>query len=303
MRLVRIWLYLVTAAICFTAAVADEQESAPSIERSATRPLGKGPSQTYRIKDFWPMAIGNKWVYVSYPDPGTGIPQKQGTSLEVIAEGIDGDGRKYWAVGVQILDASGDPTFGFTIQYQNKGRFRRSALGPGTATREVPRRITVFTDGTSQTYCMLRDKDDCFLTVFTGQGTLQDIATPEWIESRNQEFGFEVTQLYGEESLVGTCKSNGSDFLPPGEPEYVLREGVGPVVIRKDLLQYARINGVEYTFFAYQQVSTSGVRRELASYPVQTNADGATRTLRSYGMWKIRNPDSFAQCSASVGPW
>lgn len=251
MRLVRIRLCLAATAFCFIAVVADEQESAPSIGRSATRPLGKGSSQTYRIKDYWPMAIGNKWVYVSYPDLVTGIPQKQGTSLEVIAEGIGGDGRKYWVVSVQILDASGDPTFSFTIQYQNKGKFRRLALSPGTATREVPRKITVPTDGTSQTYCMLRDKDECFLTVFTGQGTLQDIATPEWIESRDLEFGFEVSQLYGEATLVGTFKSDGTTLLPPGEPEYVLLEGVGPVVIRKDLLHYARINGMEYTFFAY----------------------------------------------------
>lgn len=197
------------------------------------------------------MDIGNKWVYVYYVDLGNG-PVKHGLSLEVTEAGKDEEGRKYWTVLSQFLDADGNVTGGKTVRYSNKGAYRWVQFDPLLDPHRVlPRWFRVANSGL-QTYCLERDHGECVSPVFTAVGYVRSLATDEWIEARNAEFGFDVTKVYGRQWLLGALEYDDSMLSAPGEPVYILKVHVGPVVMGgNQLLQYVKLKNKERTFFEY----------------------------------------------------
>lgn len=207
-------------------------------------------SETYQIKDYWPLDVGNKWVHVYYAQIGEDqVLTKLGHAIEITAIGVNDAGNKTWTLTFQSLDANGDVTTQFPVQFFNAGRFRW--LSFPVMQREIPRRITVARDGGLQTYCMTRDNHSCAESIFTAEGTLAEIIDPDWLATRTVEHGFDVSTLYSGDTLIGTFEYDDSIIAPPGKPKYIFKRGVGPVVMYNYLLQYARVKGVETTFFDY----------------------------------------------------
>jgi hypothetical protein len=228
------------------------QRESASDAKALPANLSKGANQVFDLDDYWPMDKGNKWVYAGYVEQDTGEIEKFGQSTEVVKSARDEQGRKYWTVLSKSLDSSGSSLFTATQTFYSEDGYRYLSSPPiFPELRLLPLKIRVREKGVKK-YCLVAGEQGCEQTIYTGYASLKRLLDPEWLEGQENEFGFNLGNRYGQDELLGTLLYSETGQPPrSGEPHYILKEGIGPVLLGAQFLQYSRIDGVEHVYFPY----------------------------------------------------